>query len=1083
MNLRFFFARSRRASFVHGVLCAVAFSVFAHDTGAATSVPVWQNVTPASPPAYTPESSMTFDSMRNRAVLFDSGSGSLRTWDGSAWTTYPLVNVGARIAPVVYGAASDRIVLFGGSAGGGSRKNDTWEWSGSGDWTGINAPTLPMFRNGHAMTYDAAGRQVVMTGGLYCSFSPLLECADTWTYAGGNWTQVATAPGAGYAPGRWRAAMAYDEARRVVVMFGGASYDYSSIYNDTWEYDGTSWSKKTSANGLAPAPRRDHTLAYDTQRQKIVLYGGAGIGPGEWHWEWDGSNWTPVTATGATPGARQQHAMTYDRARNRLVLTGDFGNADSNEVWELRYDTAYDVAFGVGSGAGTISANSGGASPALVLPGQSVSFTLAPDPGVAGNSVLGVGGSCGGTLAGSVYVTNPIGSDCTVVVNFGVPPSYTVTPSAGANGVISPATAQTVVGGSVQTFTVTPNPGYSAKVGGTCGGTLIGTGYTTHPIVADCTVVASFTQNMPAQMTVTSGDAQQTVVATAFANPLEVRVADADGAPLAGIEVIFSAPAAGASASLSAITVVTDANGRAAVTAIANGTVGSYQVDALVPSLEIPRPIRLINLAPPTATVMPSAGANGSISPSTAQTIVVGQSATFAVTPNPGYAATVGGSCGGALNGTTYTTNAVTADCTVVASFSRQTFTVTPNATANGTISPGAPQTIAYGQTATFTLAPNPGYAATVGGTCGGALNGSTYTTNAVVADCTVLASFFPRRPGGISAAGGDAQQTVVDTEFAQPIRIRIVDRQALPLAGVEVIFNAPTTGPSASLSAYRVVTDGDGLAAVTAVANGEAGSYQIDALVTSLEIPLPIDLTNLPAPTATVTPSAGANGTISPATVQTVVVGRSATFTVAASAGYSASVAGTCGGTLNGAVYTTSAIAGNCTVAASFIQNTPSRLALSGGDAQQATVGMPFAQPLRVRVVDSQGAPLSGVGVTFAAPSAGAGAVLFGGSAPSDSRGTAFAASAPAAGTNSTMVVSDAGGFAEVTATANAIAGSYRVAVSANGIAAQELFNLTNLPATAAAAPVQAPMLGDSASVLLGLLLAVSAWWGLSRR
>jgi hypothetical protein len=47
--------------------------------------------------------------------------------------------------------------------------------------------------------------------------------------------------------------------------------------------------------------------------------------------------------------------------------------------------------------------------------------------------------------------------------------------------------------GTPAQFTVTPIAGYAAAVGGTCGGTLAGTTYTTKMIIADCTVVATFT--------------------------------------------------------------------------------------------------------------------------------------------------------------------------------------------------------------------------------------------------------------------------------------------------------------------------------------------------------------------------------------------------------------------------------------------------------------------------------------------------------------------------------------------------------------------------------------------------------------
>ncbi len=61
--------------------------------------------------------------------------------------------------------------------------------------------------------------------------------------------------------------------------------------------------------------------------------------------------------------------------------------------------------------------------------------------------------------------------------------------------------------------------------------------------------------------------------------------------------------------------------------------------------------------------------ANGNISPNTVQTVVSGASAMFTVTPNTGYSAVVNGTCGGLLAGNTYTTNAITAPCTVEASF------------------------------------------------------------------------------------------------------------------------------------------------------------------------------------------------------------------------------------------------------------------------------------------------------------------------------------------------------------------------------------------------------------------------------
>jgi len=144
-------------------------------------------------------------------------------------------------------------------------------------------------------------------------------------------------------------------------------------------------------------------------------------------------------------------------------------------------------------------------------------------------------------------------------------------------------------------------------------------------------------------------------------------------------------------------------------------------------------------------SVTPSAGANGLIAPPTVQTVALGAITNFEIQPNVGYSANVSGTCGGTLAGQTYTTNPITADCTVIANFSPASFTVTPSAGPNGTISPASPQLIGRGAIASFVITPNTGYQSGVGGSCGGgwaSSSGTTYTTIPITADCTVVASF-----------------------------------------------------------------------------------------------------------------------------------------------------------------------------------------------------------------------------------------------------------------------------------------------------------------------------------------------------
>ena len=62
--------------------------------------------------------------------------------------------------------------------------------------------------------------------------------------------------------------MAYDSARGVTVLFGGASL--SGVFSDTWEWDGTSWTQLSPA--ASPPARDAHAMA--TLGSKVVLFGG-----------------------------------------------------------------------------------------------------------------------------------------------------------------------------------------------------------------------------------------------------------------------------------------------------------------------------------------------------------------------------------------------------------------------------------------------------------------------------------------------------------------------------------------------------------------------------------------------------------------------------------------------------------------------------------------------------------------------------------------------------------------------------------------------------------------------------------------
>ena len=71
--------------------------------------------------------------------------------------------------------------------------------------------------------------------------------------------------------------------------------------------------------------------------------------------------------------------------------------------------------------------------------------------------------------------------------------------------------------------------------------------------------------------------------------------------------------------------------------------------------------------------VTPSAGANCGIVPSKTRQVYAGKVISFAITPATGFTTgSVGGTCGGTLSNNFYTTNSITADCTVIAECTEQ---------------------------------------------------------------------------------------------------------------------------------------------------------------------------------------------------------------------------------------------------------------------------------------------------------------------------------------------------------------------------------------------------------------------------
>ena len=273
---------------------------------------------------------MAYDSLRERLVLFfgaDAQGLNLVSetweWDGAVWERKSLEGPPPRVnQAMVYDGARQVTFLFGGQGYDETHSikqllNDTWIWDGI-VWTELLPAESPGPRAGHAMAFDSQQAQVVLFGGDSTDSldlqGPFLN--DTWIWDGVTWTEV---PVLNALSPRFHHAMTHDSVRGRTVLFGGHAED--APVGDTWEWDGSNWSEVTAAH--MPSNRRGHAMTFDSDRGVVILFGGElGVGFSRETWEYDGVDWI-LAPIGNSPESASV-ALAYDGARKEVVLfTGD----------------------------------------------------------------------------------------------------------------------------------------------------------------------------------------------------------------------------------------------------------------------------------------------------------------------------------------------------------------------------------------------------------------------------------------------------------------------------------------------------------------------------------------------------------------------------------------------------------------------------------------------------------------------------------------------------------------------------------------------------------------------------------------
>lgn len=326
----------------------------------------WTPLTPSTLPACANEGVMTFRASTG-TVLYTGGICSNSTgiedtyeWNGENWTQVTLAVPAGRYLgeSIAYDPDRQVVFIFGGAASNGGLNPGTYVYTDA-TWSSVGDSVYPAPRSLFSFVTDPKRNVIYLFGGqngvIHFSdfwsyqngqFRPIIEdpaptncttplgvydtdreklvivCATGATWERGDaWTQydqTKTQP-----PTRAFSSIAYDQALKKTVLFGGFNGDY---LNQTWLYDGTTW---TQVKKNLPPSRVLASMWFDPTLKKTVIYGGLGRASSNDRvtrfsdmWTFDGNGWTELKPNGGTPGQRYGAQVVVDPNTNHVLLFG-----------------------------------------------------------------------------------------------------------------------------------------------------------------------------------------------------------------------------------------------------------------------------------------------------------------------------------------------------------------------------------------------------------------------------------------------------------------------------------------------------------------------------------------------------------------------------------------------------------------------------------------------------------------------------------------------------------------------------------------------------------------------------------------
>src|SRR6266566_747311 len=228
---------------------------------------------------------------------------------------------------MVYDSRSDHFILFGGWDV--ALSNETWSYDlENNSWTRMWPSRSPSAREGQTAVYDSRADRVILFG----ANDGRAANRETWSYdfETDTWTNTTTgiAP-----PGNLYSVVTYDSESDRVILFGGNYFGA----RETWafDYNANAWTNMTPTETTLPSARSAHALAYDSRYDRVILFGGQASSGGDetWAYDFNANTWTNLKPA-IHPSWRYFHAMDFDVKSDRVVMFGgSAATGINNETW------------------------------------------------------------------------------------------------------------------------------------------------------------------------------------------------------------------------------------------------------------------------------------------------------------------------------------------------------------------------------------------------------------------------------------------------------------------------------------------------------------------------------------------------------------------------------------------------------------------------------------------------------------------------------------------------------------------------------------------------------------------------------